>query len=108
MNTEATKLLRPEFEPVFTDAQVERMEAAHNKTFGVGRRILMVTLARSGAQLVEMIEGMIAGGDDEAIFEMIDQITQYQTHVTDAAELAEAALARLLWAAQYASKGAEA
>lgn len=92
---------RPSFKAVFTDEQVKSFEADHNETWGVKRRLTMITLSRSSKQLMDGFAPMIAEDDGEAFSSLLDQINDYRDHMKAGVELADAAMARLLWVGKY-------
>jgi hypothetical protein len=80
------------FEPVFTKKQVSEFEEKYNSEWGTKRRLLMLTLSRSSDELLaafdedEGIEGITA---------LMEQILDYEGHLTAGLELVESAKARL-------------
>lgn len=95
-----TELAAINFEPLLTESQVFESEAKYNETWGVKRRITMMSLARSRDQLLSGCEGNEEGA--EVLLDMIEHIRDYRTHLEAAVELAEAAMARLLCVASKA------
>jgi len=89
-----------DFEPVFTQEQVEKIEADYNQKWGVSRRLMMIVLARSGASLVERW----TRGKGEAFVAMFEAIANYRTHLSAGVDLADSALARLRSIAAYVDK----
>jgi len=94
----------PDFEAVFTKAQVLSFEETHNETWGVNRRLMMMTLARSSDQL---LAGFADSAEDngDVLFALIGQISDYSEHLKYGVELAEAAVARLLMVGQFIAEG---
>ena len=92
------------FEPVFTKEQVLSFEAAHNETWGVNRRLMMMALARSSEQLTAAFADS-AEDNGDTLFALIDQISDYGEHLKSGVELAEAAVARLLMVGQFIAEG---
>jgi len=89
-----------EFEPVFTQEQVEKIEADYNQKWGVSRRLMMIVLARSGASLV----ARWTPGKGGAFVVMFEAIADYRNHLRAGVELADSALARLRSIAAYVDK----
>ena len=94
----------PSFEPAFTKEQVLSFEETHNETWGVNRRLMMMTLARSSGQLIDSFADS-ADDSGDALFALIDQISDYGEHLNSGMELAEAAVARLLMVGQFIAEG---
>jgi hypothetical protein len=94
-------LKRPRFKAVFTDEQVKSFEAGHNETWGVKRRLLMMTMARSSKEMLENFAPLVTDNDGDAFFELYEQIKDYRDHLKAGVEMADAAMARLLWVGQY-------
>lgn len=92
-----------DFQPAMTPAEVFSAEAEYNETWGVKRRIAMVTLTKSRAELTACFLSVDKGVD--AMFSMIEEITELRDHLKAGASLAESAIARLLIAGQAAAKG---
>ena len=92
------------FEPVFTKEQGMSFEAAYNGTWGVNRRLMMMTLASSSEQLITAFADSVEDNDDTLIT-LIDQISNYGEHLKSGMELAEAAVARLLMVGQFIAEG---
>jgi len=82
-----------DFAPAMTREQVFESEAKHtNDAWRVSRRVAMLTLTRSRD---ELLDGYAKMGDD-VLIEMIECVDEYYLHMKAGAELAQAALARLL------------
>lgn len=79
------------FEAIFTGEQVREMEENHNETWGVNRRLTMITLSRSKDQLKE---GFLTAGE-EVLVSAFDRIEDYKKYLNSSIELADAAMARL-------------
>lgn len=82
-----------DFGPALTEDEVTAIEAAA-ESFGVNRRIAIITLARSKAQLVA---GFVA--DPDVGEGLLDSVIELQRHAKKLTEIAETALARLTIAA---------
>ena len=81
------------FEPVMTKDEVFAAEARYEKTWGLSRRIAMMTLTRTRE---ELIDGFADDPEfDQTLMEMIDHIEHYENHLKAGAEMAGAAIARL-------------
>lgn len=89
------------FEAAFTSEQIEQIEADYEKAWGVRRRIVLATLARSGQQL---LDGM-AKADAATLFDSMELINEYRGHCEAFAAMATTAHARLL-AASITAYGA--
>lgn len=87
----------PEFEPVFTDEQVRQMEADYNESWGEKRRLVMIALTRTPAQLVEGFTHL--SGD--AFEELLAHMDDFKSHCMAGVEVAEAAKARMLAVGMY-------
>ena len=87
----------PKFQPVFTEDQVRQMEANYNESWGVRRRLVMITLARSAAQLAEGFANI----DGEAYSELLGHFDDFKNHCKAGIELAESASARMLAVGMY-------
>lgn len=97
----------PKFQPVFTEDQVRQMEADYNESWGVRRRLVMITLARTAAQLAEGLRDI----DGEAYSELLGHFDDFKAHCKAGMELAESASARMLAVGMYivdATEGAAA
>ncbi len=93
----------PAFKPVFTKDQVFHMEADYNESWGVKRRLVMITLTRTPAQLAEgfaTIEG-------EAFSELLGHFDDFRNHCKAGMELAEVARARILLVGMYVADTTE-
>lgn len=94
---------QPNFQPVFTDEQVYKLEADYNETYGVGRRLTMIALARSSASLLKGFGATNDNGD--TLIAMIEQIAEYHKHLESGIKLSECALARLFSVGRFISEG---
>jgi hypothetical protein len=89
-----------EFDAVFTEKDVFKIEGEYNTTWGVSRRIMMMVLSKSSADLSNIFKSIIADDDTGRVyFEMLEQIDDYKEHLKSGMELADAAAARLLMVA---------
>jgi hypothetical protein len=104
----AAKKERPVFEPTFSDEQVNTFEANYNETWGVNRRLTMITLSRSSGQLIEGFASLITENNGDAFVSLIDQIKDYRQHLEDMTRLADTAAARLILVGQYIAEGEKA
>mgnify|MGYP001603806160 CR=1 FL=1 len=100
--TRAPKI--PNFKPLLTKEQVFEAEAKHNETWGVNRRLTMITLSRTRDELIEGFAS-IATNNGDAFIELIEQITDYQEYLKTSIKFTECAIARLLAVGQYISEG---
>jgi hypothetical protein len=82
-----------DFDAVLTNEEFQEYEATQNETWGVNRRIAMITLARSKAQLVG---GFGKAGNTDALLEMIERVQDWSDHLKASIEMAEMASARLM------------
>lgn len=87
----------PKFQPVFTEDQVRQMEADYNESWGVRRRLVMIALARTAAQLAEGFAHI----DGDAYSALLDQFDDFKNHCKAGIELAEGASARMLAVGMY-------
>lgn len=87
----------PKFKPVFTEDQVRQMEADYNESWGVRRRLVMITLARTAAQLAEGFRDI----EGEAFSELLGHFNDFKAHCKAGMELAESAEARMLAVGMY-------
>lgn len=90
---ELQDLAAADFSPIFSQQDVEAQEASYNTTWGVSRRIMLLTLCASRDTLVERL-GDLEGV--ETALEMVEQINTYRDHLKSGIELAESASTRLL------------
>ena len=90
-----------EFQPIFTDEQVEKFEADYNTTWGVKRRLMMIVLARSSFGLIS--DGWTRGNGD-AFVAVFEAIADYRNHLRNGIKLAHSALARLQCVAAHLDK----
>lgn len=91
---EITSMALMDFEPSLTMEQLDQIEANYNETWGVKRRITLLALTRSKAELVLNLSKSDNGID--VAMEMIDHVHAFRDHLRDGIALAEAASARLL------------
>lgn len=98
----------PKFDPVFTDEQLQSFEENHNETWGVKRRITMMALSRTSDQLIDGFSSLVAEGNSDSFFALLEQITDYRDHLKSGVELADAAFARLVLVGKYVTEGAAA
>lgn len=98
---QATK--RPRFKAPFTKQQVEEIEAKHNTTWGVRRRVLMATMSLSSKEMIDSFAPLISEDNGDTYIEMFEMIKDYRKHLEDSIELADAAMARLLLVGEYLS-----
>lgn len=82
----------PKFKPVFTEAEVFQMEADYNAHWGVKRRLVMITHARTAAQLAEGFRDI----EGEAFDELIGHLEDFKAHCAAGVDLAESAMAKML------------
>ena len=106
MNTNTQKQrsekLNTDFEPVFTEEQVYKIEDEYNTTWGVNRRIMMMVLSKSSKSITAMVDSILSEDETaEAYFSMIEQMDNYEQHLKGGIELAQAARARLLLVGQH-------
>jgi hypothetical protein len=87
----------PKFSPVFTEEQVFQIEANYNESWAVKRRLMMIALARTPAQLVEEFARI----DGESFSELLGHFEDFKNHCKTAIELAEIASARMLDVGMY-------
>ena len=80
-----------DFKAALTDKQME--DFGRPDLFGVERRIVLATLARSGPQLMESFKDDAEG---DLLMDIVDQMTEYEKHLKALLEFTEAARARLL------------
>lgn len=83
-----------DFEAALTQDQINAIEADYNETWGVNRRITLLALSRSKADLV-LNFGKQEDGPD-VVMEMIDHIYEFRDHLRACLEMTESASARLL------------
>ena len=86
-----------QFEAMFTQEQVYKIEAKYNETHGVSKRLMMMTLTKSHDELFKMVTDMLEDDSkSDAYFDLIAQIDEYKKHLEAGVEIAQAALARLM------------
>lgn len=102
---QATK--RPRFKAPFTKQQVEEIEAKHNTTWGMRRRVLMATMSLSSKEMIDGFSPLLSEDNGDAYIEMFQMIKDYRQHLQDSVELADAAMARLLLVGKYLSDQAD-
>lgn len=91
---ELQSMAQHDFEAELTQDQINKIESDYNETWGVKRRITLLALSRSKAELV-LNFGQLEDGAD-VIMEMIDHVHEFREHLRNGIELAESASARLL------------
>jgi N-acetyl-beta-hexosaminidase len=89
---ELAQLAQQDFDAALTDEQVNEYERTQNQTWGYVRRIALVSLARSKAQL---LKGFDSTDSTDALMEAMENIQQWREHLLNQAEMANAAFARL-------------
>lgn len=88
-----------DFGSIITDEQIYAIEKEHKEdTWGEARRLTLIALRRSRAELVDGFSSTADGRD--TLLNLIDQVQSYATHARGAAEIANTALMRLFSAAQ--------
>lgn len=87
----------PKFTPAFTEDQVFQMETEYNEHWGVKRRLVMISLTRTAAQLAEGFASI----DGEAFTELLGHFDDFKNHCKAGMELAESATARMLSVGMY-------
>lgn len=87
----------PDFDPVFTQEQVFQLEDEYNTTWGEKRRLVMIALARTPAQLAEGFANI----EPEAFSYLLDCFDDFKNHCKAGMELADCATARLLAVGMY-------
>lgn len=92
------------FIPLFTKEQVFEAEDNNNETWGVVRRLTMITLTCTSDELIDGLPALL-GSNGDSFLELIEQITQYRDYLKEGAALADCAQARIMAAAQFTLKG---
>lgn len=102
------RMAQHDFEAELTQDQVNKIEAEYNHTWGYKRRITLLALSRSKADLV-LNFGKDENGPD-VLMEMVEHIYEFREHLRNGIELADSASARLLvtCSALMTTKGASA
>lgn len=103
--TQQAMSARPHFEAVFTGQEINDFEARLNEEWGAKRRLVMITLSRSSESLIDGFSPSIAEDGGAVIMELMDQISDYQSHLKAGVEMAEAALTRLLLVGGFLTTG---
>lgn len=93
-NEELHRLAQHDFEAALTQDELNESEAQYNETWGVKRRITLLALSRSKADLV-LNFGKQENGPD-VLMEMIEHIYEFRDHLRNTIELTDTASARLL------------
>lgn len=91
MSAKSEAIPPADFAAALTEQQMS--EFGEPDLFGVERRMVLATLARSGPQLME---GFKDDAEGEVLLDLVDQMTEYEKHLKALLELTEAARARLL------------
>ena len=81
-----------DFQPVFTRDRVDALEEDYDTYWGARRRMVMIMLCSTADQRTERF----AGESDDAFMALMDHVIDFAGHCRAAAELADAATARLL------------
>jgi hypothetical protein len=89
---------RPDFNAAITSDQ---LKSFGEDQWGAMRRIVLATVARSSDELIEGFGPQVAEDDGDTIISVIDQISAYRKHLEAAAELADAAICRLILVGEY-------
>lgn len=83
-----------EFQAVLTPGQVQDYEATQHETWGPRRRMTLISLTRSKA---ELLAGFAQGENGaDVLMDMIDEVHTWRDHLIATADLAETASARLI------------
>lgn len=83
-----------EFQAVLTPDQVQDYEATQHETWGPRRRMTLISLTRSKA---ELLAGFAQGENGaDVLMDMIDEVHTWRDHLIATADLAETASARLI------------
>lgn len=94
----------PDFEPVLSLELVNKLESQYNETWGITRRMMLLTLTHSGEQLVQ---GLVIPSDLSVAYSelayIIEAIDAYCKHLSASLDLAETARARLIAAGKFLS-----
>lgn len=105
MTTESTTQNKAgfiDFEPIFLEEQMYKIEAEYNTTWGVNRRIMMAMLSKSSKEIIGMVESMLKNDEKiETYFFMVEQLNEYEQHLKAGIGLVQAATSRLLMAGKY-------
>lgn len=83
-----------DFEAALTPQEVEEYEASQNTTWGVKRRITLITLTQSKAEMV-----LNFGKDDkgaDVLLDMLDHAREWKDHLQAGIDLSECAMARII------------
>lgn len=90
------------FAAIFTPDEVERVEAAYNRTWGPKRRTLQAFLMRSSDELLINIK---AEGDAEVLLILTQVLIDYRQHLAAGTALIDCALNRLQVLAEHVDLG---
>ena len=90
---EVAEMGKTDFLAVMTQKEIEEYENTQNESWGVKRRLAFITMARSKTQLVE---GFGHDGGPDSLLNLIDEISDWSTHMKGHIEMAESACARLM------------
>jgi hypothetical protein len=82
-----------DFTALVTEAQIEESEREYNSIWGMRRRVMLISLARSRDQL---LEGFGSGDGPDTLLNMVEEINLYKDHLREGAEIADTAVSRLL------------
>ena len=92
---------KPIFKPQITKAEVMGKEAEYDKEWGFRRRVTLLTLTMTQAELMSKLTSVEAA---KAHLAWIEEVQAYLRHLKTMTELAEAAQARLLFVALKAQE----
>ena len=95
-----------DFEAEMTQEQVKEYETGQNEVWGMKRRITLISLTRTKAELVAGFSDTENGV--EMLMEMIDHVHEWRDHLKASLGLAEAASSRLIVTCAAAMKHQEA
>ena len=90
MDKELTELAQMNFDAALTQERVSEMEKVAQE-WGVERRMMLITLARSRDQLLESFRN-----DPDSIMDIHDRLHSYEKHLSAALDMVKAAQRRAL------------
>ena len=83
-----------DFPAVATKADIDESERYYDEMWGIRRRVMLISLSRSRA---ELLEGFTANDDGpDVLLSMVEEINIYIGHLDDMRKVADTAVARLL------------
>lgn len=100
-NTDLAAIARLTFQPELSVEQFRQSESEYNRTWGVQRRMMLLTLTRTKDELAQGFRDAADAG--EFVAQMLEDLEAYKQHMRDGLNLTESAISRILIAASAAA-----